>query len=156
MKPLKKYIRETKGLCGPASLKILLAHYGKDVAEQELKNLSNANPETGTDHDGLMKAAKALGFKPTEKDNATLENLRQYVDNGVPVIVGWWSGEMDEAGDHYSVVYEVTDQTVSMVDPQLGTGITTFYKDDFDQRWYDFDGPENVKVNHWLMVVEPE
>lgn len=153
MKPLKKHIRETKGLCGPASLKILLSHYGKEFTESELAKLCAATAEEGTDHVGLVKAVESLGEKPIVKSNATIEDLRYYVDRETPVIVGYWSGSDEEAGDHYAVVYEITNETISMMDSQLGTGITTFLIEDFEKVWYDLDGPENKRVDRWMLAI---
>ena len=58
---VKKYLQST-GLCGPASLKILLSHFGKDFSESDLAGLASAaaglERGMGTEHEGMINAAK--------------------------------------------------------------------------------------------------
>lgn len=150
MKPLKHH-RQSPGLCGPASLQILLSHYGKEFTEDELSKLCEATAEHGTDHSGLIKAVEALGERPVVKTGASIEDLRHFVERETPVIVGWWN----DTEDHYSVAYELDDETISMMDPQLEEGTRTMAIPDFEKAWYDFDGPENVRVDRWMMAIPP-
>jgi ABC-type bacteriocin/lantibiotic exporter with double-glycine peptidase domain len=58
------------GYCGPASLKIVLAYYGLDIAEKELANLTKATPENGTEAINIREAAEKFGYRAIIKDNA--------------------------------------------------------------------------------------
>ena len=151
MKPLTPF-RQTPGFCGPASLKILLSHYGIEKSEQELANLCESTPENGTDHAGLVKAAKALGAVVSVKENATIDDLRTHVENDIPVIVGWWS-TFGREGDHFSVVYEVGKTKIYLMDPETSSGIRIMPIEDFEKNWHDFDGPDNHPVQRWMMTL---
>jgi len=150
-KALKPF-RQTPGLCGPASLKILLTHYGKEYTEAELTNLCNATADDGTDHVGMMRAAEALGHKPIAMSNASIKDIQWFIDQDVPVIIGWWSTWGDE-GDHYSVVYDIDKGQIMMMDPELDSGIRAMPIAEFEKVWYDFDGSEKVRVNRWMMAI---
>ncbi len=151
MKPLKPF-RQSPGLCGPASLKILLSHYGKEYTETELAQLCLATAEHGTSHKDLIQAIKKLGGDPIEKAGATIDEIKAYVDQDIPVIVGWWSADNDP-DDHFSVVYAVDEKGISMMDPELDEGTRTLSHKAFEQVWYDFDGPENKRVDRWMVAV---
>jgi len=83
-----------------------------------------------------------------------VEDLRYFVKKEIPVIVGWWS----EDGDHYSVLYNIDEKNVYLMDPQLeieegGTEVKMPIHQ-FDSLWYDFEGKNNDrKVLHWFMAV---
>lgn len=148
MEPLNPF-RQSAGLCGPASLKILLNHYGKDYTEDELAELCRATADKGTDHAGLVEAVRAIGYEPLVKDMATVAELRGLVEQEIPVIVGWYS--TDE--DHYSVVYDVDDENVSMMDPELDEGIRVMPIPEFETVWYDFDSGAGDRVERWMLAV---
>jgi len=144
--------RQSIGLCGPASLKILLDYYGKTFTEGELAEICNATAEHGTNHADMVAAVASFGGEPVAKFGASLDDIRGFVDDEIPVIVGWFS-EYGEPGDHYSVVYAMDDETLSMMDPERDEGTVTMSLEEFEKVWYDFDGPDEVRVERWMMAV---
>jgi len=144
--------RQSPGLCGPASLKILLDYYGRTYTEGELSEICNATAEYGTDHADMVAAVASIGGEPVEKFGASLDDIRGFVDDEIPVIVGWFS-EYGGQGDHYSVVYAMDNETLSMMDPERDEGSVTMPLDAFEKVWYDFDGPDDVRVERWMMAV---
>jgi len=153
--PIKlKHHRQTPGFCGPASLKILLTNYGKEYSEEELSGLCNATFDFGTEHEGLIKAVKEIGGHCFTKEDATVDDLKFFIKKDIPVIVGWWS----EDADHYSVIYDIDENSVYLMDPQLevdeGGAMVKMPIHEFDKLWYDFEGKNNErKVIHWFMAV---
>lgn len=138
-------------MCGPASLKAVLAYYGVHKTEAELARLAGANPEDGTKPLGLARAARALGFQAEVQDNSSLDDVKKWLSEGVPVIVDWWS--TDEG--HYSVVTAVQDGSVYMKDPELGTE-RTLTMADFERVWFDFESPTRQHrglVHHQVVIV---
>ncbi|MBI4138842.1 C39 family peptidase [Candidatus Uhrbacteria bacterium] len=142
--------RQSPGYCGPASLKILLEYYGKSFSEDELARICGSTQEKGTDHAELVAALETLGEKPVAKERATIEDVRSYIRKGTPVIVGWWS--TDE--DHYSVVYDMRDETISLMDPEVEGGSVVMPITDFEKVWHDFDGAQNIRVERWMLAIE--
>ncbi|MEK7211684.1 MAG: cysteine peptidase family C39 domain-containing protein [Patescibacteria group bacterium] len=149
-----KHHRQTPGFCGPASLKILLTHYGKDFSEEELSRLCDATFDFGTEHDGLVKAVKEIGGHCFTKEDAGIEDLNFFIKRDIPVIVGWWSEDID----HYSVVFNIDDENIYLMDPEKELeddgAIVKMPIHEFDKLWYDFEGKNNDrKVLHWFMAV---
>lgn len=144
--------RQSTGLCGPASLKILLDYYGKTFTEEELAGLCEATAERGTDHANMVEAVRTLSGEPVAKENATFDDIREAVRQDIPVVVGWYS-TFGEPDDHYSVVYAIDDATISMMDPERDEGSVTMPVEEFEKVWYDFDGPDDVRVDRWMMTV---
>ena len=149
MKPLNPF-RQTPGLCGPACLKILLSHYGQEFSESDLATLCNATVDHGTDHADMIDAVRRLGFEPFTRADATLEEVSSYLLDETPVIVGWWSTD----GDHYSIVYEIDEENVYLMDPETEEGTRTISRQTFLDNWYDFDGPKNLRIERWMMVIK--
>lgn len=151
MQPLKHF-RQTPGLCGPASLKILLSHYGIEKTEAELATLCKTDPNYGTDHAELLEAASTFGFEVESRSSSSVDELREIIKREIPVIVGWWSTD----DDHYSVAYDVDDEFVYLVDPELDEPTRKISIPEFEAIWYDFDGPEQRRDEGWMLWFEPK
>ncbi len=128
-----KPFKQSKGYCGPASLKMVLSAYGIDKSEDYLAKLTKTSRKTGCDEENIVKAAKKLGFDGYVKEKSTLDELEKLVKNGVPVIVDWFSPE--EAG-HYSVVVDLDSKYIYLADPHFGK-IMKYEIDWFKERWFD-------------------
>ncbi len=146
-------VDQSTGLCGPASLRAVLLYFGVDKTEAELAALSGANPEDGVPPEGLVRAARALGFEAYTKDGATLDDVWAWVAKGVPVIVDWFS--TDEG--HYSVVKTLRGGKVYLMDPELGRE-REMDLDAFQRVWFDFEGSAERHegfVQRQIVVVTP-
>ena len=133
------------GMCGPASLKIVLGYYGLEKTEQELAELSGATSELGTDDQGITKAAESLGFKTLIKNEADFNDIADWLKKGVPVIVNWFTrgrADYDDssvADGHYSVIVGLDDEFICLQDPEIG-GMRKITRDYFLKVWFDFAG----------------
>lgn len=148
MKPLSPF-KQSIGMNGPACLKILLSHYGKNMPEAELAELSSTTSVSGTTHEGLMEAIRSIGAIATAKSNATLDDLRIHVENDIPVIIAWTLN----GADHYSVVYEVGKVKVYLMDPETSAGIRILPIEDFEKNWLDTGSATKQKTERWMMTV---
>src|SRR3989344_8940332 len=146
-----KHFLQSTGLCGPASLQILLSYFGKTYTETELAQLAQATMDQGTEHEGMISAAKALGAYVYTKENANIEYLEYFLKKEkLPVIIGWF----DKDGDHYSVVVNVTDKNIIIVDPAANEPERWIDRETFPNIWFDFIGKTNRVVSWgWLMVA---
>jgi ABC-type bacteriocin/lantibiotic exporter with double-glycine peptidase domain len=146
MLPVKPF-QETlnAGMCGPASLKIVLSYYGVEKNEQELFKMCKTKKDLGTDDQGLKKAAEQLGFKVKIKNKSTFKDIEKWLDKKVPVIVNWFTrGRMDyidsDVSDgHYSVVTGLDDEYIYLQDPETGS-VRKIDREDFMTVWFDFTG----------------
>lgn len=148
-----KPFKQSKGFCGPASLKMVLHYWGLNKTERELGELSGCTTECGVEAEGLLRAARKLGFKGRVKDRANINDLRKYViDKKMPVIVDWFS--TDEG--HYSVVVNITDDKIYMMDPELKK-IRSLTLDAFKRVWFDFSGkylsPKSSLLFRRMLVI---
>src|SRR3989344_7016849 len=78
-------------MCGPASLKIVLEHYGINKSEDELVQLCKFKKGLGVDDKGIKTAAEKLGFKAVIKNNSSFKDIEKWLKKEVPVIVDWFT-----------------------------------------------------------------
>jgi len=142
---------QSPGLCGPASLKILLSHFGKDYSEEQLTKLASATTDAGTEHEGMIQAAKEIGGFVFAKENGTFKELECFIkEEKLPIVIGWF----DKDGDHYSVLVSITDKNLIIVDPATNEPERWLDRETFENIWFDFVGADNHTVSWgWYMVV---
>jgi hypothetical protein len=143
------------GMCGPASLKIMLDYYGIDKTEKELAELAGSNPELGVNDKDIVRAAESLGFKAEIKNESSFEEIGWWLEKGVPVIVDWFTrgrqdyDDSEVADGHYSVVAGLDDEHIYLQDPEIG-GERKIKRGDFLKVWFDFTG-ETIKSDELVI-----
>ena len=143
------------GMCGPASLKMVLAYYGVEKTEEELAKICGTDSELGTSDESIKRAAETLGFKAEIKNNSTFDDIQSWLDKKVPVIVNWFTrGRIDypdsEVPDgHLSVVVGLDDEYIYLQDPEIGN-LRKIARDDFMKVWFDFTGE---RINSWDEMI---
>ncbi|MEN4018218.1 MAG: C39 family peptidase [Methanobacterium sp.] len=101
-------MQSTDYSCGPAALATVLQNMGINSTEQELKVLAGTDT-SGTSMYGLVRAAHAKGLNAVGM-KLSVDDLRP--NNIVHII-------LDGEG-HYSVIREVSENSVYLADPSLG------------------------------------
>lgn len=149
MNPILKIdsFRQQPGYCGPASLKMVLGYLGVKISEKKLALISGCNLSSGTGAEGLVGAARKLGFRAQIKDFSDLEDIRKWVNRKkIPVIVDWFAFE----GGHYSVVSGIDKENIYLEDPSLGhrraLKLSTFML-----LWFDF--PNNYLKSKDELII---
>lgn len=156
MLPVKLF-QETlnASMCGPASLKIVLSYYGVEKTEEELAVLCEKDDDLGTDDQSLKKAAEQLGFKVEIHNESTFEDIEEWLDRKVPVIVNWFTRgrtdytDSDVSDGHYSVVMGLDDEYIYLQDPETGS-MRELERDNFMTVWFDFTG-RYIKPNELIL-----
>ena len=148
-------------MCGAASLLIVLRYYGLEKSESELARLLGVDSRTGTDAAALRRVAESLGFVAEVRSESTLEMIEDWIGNGVPVIVDWFSRGRADYGDgavadgHYSVVAGLDAEHIYLMDPEIG-GIRKLAREDFLRVWFDFEGeyirPDGLLVRQSIAI----
>jgi ATP-binding cassette subfamily B protein len=129
------YQQNYDGSCGPASLKIVLKHFGIEKSEKELRKLTKCTIE-GVELEDLLKVAKKFDLKGFIKENSTIGEMKKYLkEKDHVIIVGWFS--TDEG--HYSVVSHIGKENVYLIDPELGY-MRAMRIELFRRIWFDFPG----------------
>jgi ABC-type bacteriocin/lantibiotic exporter with double-glycine peptidase domain len=149
-----KPFEQSRGMCGVASLKIVLHYFGVEKTESELAKLSGANAKTGTKLSGILKAAQKLGFKARFKDLAVFTDIKNALDRKIPVIVDWFS----KSDGHYSVVCGLDARYIYLMDPEFAR-MRKFTRAYFKRVWFDFPGDyiktKNDVIMRRMIVIEP-
>jgi len=149
------YLQTDDSTCGPASLRMVFAFYGKVFSEEDIKEICNHTYELGCKSEDMVCAAEALGFKVYLKNNSTIDEVIRLIDANVPVIVDWFCGDPPEG--HSSVVIGYNDNNLFILDPYLEE-MRIVSKYDFRRCWFDFYEtpitPENLYVGQ-IIVVRP-
>ncbi len=107
--------------CGAAALAMVCRHYGRAVSLARIRQLCFTSTD-GTSLRALCRAATELGLaaRPVK---ASPRNVPQMP---LPAIVHW-------EGNHWVVLYDVTDTHVRIADPALG--LRRLSRADFERRW---------------------
>src|SRR3954469_17383894 len=78
--------RQSRGMFGPACLRMVLAYFGVDMSEMLIARACNASPASGTTGTNLAKGAQRLGLKAQIIDRASFATIEKWLRRGVPVI----------------------------------------------------------------------
>lgn len=108
--------------CGPTCLRIIAKHYGKSIALQTIRNLSETTRE-GSSLLGLSDAAEKLGFRSLGV-KIDFETLVEEVP--LPCVVHWNK-------QHFVVVYDIKKNKIQISDPAYG--LITYNEKDFIKHW---------------------
>ena len=111
---------------GAACIAMICRYYGKPVDLNWIRSKITAN-QMAANQDAtlsdLSQAAEKMGLLPL----AVLSSYEHLKTSGLPVIVGW-------KGEHWAVVYQITEEKVSIVEPAFGNA-QKISKDIFLNNW---------------------
>jgi len=157
-----KPFRQTPGLCGPASLKMVMDYYGVSVSEKEIARVAGSTRERGTSIRGLIRTARRFGFKAIFRKDASLKDLEYFIDKKIPIIVDWF----DRDGGHYSVVVDINKRKVVLMDPALRKILLyvrrrVLTRELFYSLWFDFPykfirTPKDLVLRAMLVIWKTE
>ncbi|HEX9060039.1 MAG TPA: cysteine peptidase family C39 domain-containing protein [Clostridia bacterium] len=123
VKDINRFWQEGDTTCGPASIRYLLARYGTDYSEEEIRNLV-PSVNGGASMLGLAQALDKLGFTGNglKLDIEKLEKVHTpfiaFVNN-----------------NHFVTVYYVDSDKICLFDPAPGKGNTVYGKEQFNKIW---------------------
>jgi predicted double-glycine peptidase len=148
--------------CGSQALQTVMGYYGVDVRGDELIEKLGTAPETGTPIQSMISVAQQYGFEVNFGTHWSLNQVKQYVDAGTPVIVllqAWADRNMtlddwrnDWENGHYAIVIGVNKNFLLFEDP--ATIRRTWLRErEFLARWHDMDPKTGEKYEHFSMVL---
>ncbi len=145
------HYKQTRGLssCGSVSLKIVFEYYGKKLSEKELIKRTKAFPGKGVSHKNMIKTARALGFKVSEKNKASIKDIKRFINENIPAIVNYINPRTKKG--HYSVVrgYNNKSHIIIMADSSNGDNFKISEKD-FLKAWHN---SKNTSKK-WMLIVK--
>lgn len=132
----KVYIQDLDYSCGPCCIINILQLRNGDSSftETELSRICQSTEADGTSPAGMMLGLAAANLELVEaKEQATLDDIRQHLDQGHVVIVNFMHLYADEG--HYAVVVSYDDYALYLIDSSYGQIRLDF--EDFEKAWYD-------------------
>lgn len=136
--------QDKKYNCGPISLEMLLNFYDIPHVAEELEALCETSPRHGTRHSGIVKAAKTLGARVVEKENANIDDIVVMLESGHPVLVNYFN-PLTHVG-HFAIIKGVDDGAVILADPKNGDNYRLSFEE-FDGYWHNHD----KTLVRWMM-----
>jgi predicted double-glycine peptidase len=142
--------QSTEYSCGAAAMQAVLGYYGRDIGEEDIREMLNTNEESGTYPDDIIRVAGALGLQADYKENMTMADLESYVAQGIPVIVdcqAWRSvSQYNESwadtwyNGHWLVVIGIDENNVTLEDPYILGDRGFMPREEFEARWHNVRG----------------
>jgi predicted double-glycine peptidase len=146
--PVPLISQSSSWTCGSAALMATLVYFGVyDDPQSRLDTELAASPENGTRVRDIVAVARRFGLGADARTGLTLDDLKRDLMAGAVVIVAlqaWAAGEVadwrsDWEDGHYVVVVGVTRDRVYVMDPSVRTGYAYLTRDQFLDRWHDYD-----------------
>ncbi len=141
--PQTKQIFQTFNNCGPASLSMALSYYGVNISQQELgqrlrpyQNPQGDNDDKSVFFPEMAQAAQEHGMVTYMRPNGSIELLKTFVANDIPVVVRTWLHPGEDIG-HYRLVRGFDDKTLLQDDSFEGGNLKFSYQA-FNDLWEPF------------------
>lgn len=137
------FVPQQKDTCAAAALAMVMTYWKAPVSHDEIA-AALVSPELhGIAGSRLRDFARERGFLAIAYEG-DLQNLRDYVEKGRPLIVAWKTGR-----DRYHDVVVVGFEGDSVVvnDPDAGPA-RDVPREAFEKRW--------AAAGHWTLLVMPE
>lgn len=135
---VKPYEQRYSFSCGPASLKIALRAFGKEMDEGDISSKLFTTRE-GTDWKPMEDLAKSLGLGTIFMHNVDYDVLLTMQRIGYVSIIGWtpnFDAAETKGEGHFSVVRKAKPNHIFIADPANGL-ITGMSKHEFTRAWFD-------------------
>lgn len=139
MKTFPAYIQPDSMDCGPTCLRMIAKYYGRSIALDKLRALSETT-RLGSSLQAISNAAEKTGFRSLAV-KIDLLNLKQHAP--LPCICFW-----DQ--HHYVVLYRIRKNRYYIADPARGKRICS--EDEFLKNWIGADADETTEAGICLLL----
>jgi ABC-type bacteriocin/lantibiotic exporter with double-glycine peptidase domain len=140
------FYRQSESTCGPAALASILAFRGRPESLERITEAIYLPELRGTLPMDMEKFAQDAGFKTTSS-SGTLDGLKAYVRNGIPVICMLDLGFSLYRKPHYISVIGFDDVNAVVIGHDGLTPNSLIGYEKFDAKW--------GRAGHWMLVIEP-
>jgi tetratricopeptide (TPR) repeat protein len=140
------HVFQTFNNCGPAALSMALSYYGINKSQLELgqalrpyQNPQGNNDDKSVTLDELAQKASEYNLIPFHRPNGSVELVKQFIAQGIPVITRTRLKETDDIG-HYRVIKGYDDTTDEFIQDDSLQGHNLRYSyTSFMSLWQMFD-----------------
>ena len=149
--------------CGVAVLQSILYFHDAqdDDSEDSLVKELKTDPVNGTSYQAMADFARSKGYLVEARTEMTLDDIRDFIDKGVPVIVliqAWAESSVDYSRDwedgHYVIAVGYDRDAVYFMDPSTLGNYTYLPNQEFLDRWHDED--KGVKLDRFGLIIKRE
>ena len=117
--------QEWENSCGIACVRMILAYFGRKISERELRDaIKLREDDLGTTPIQLEKLCKKLNHRTLLKDDASVDELKNFLKNRIPVIVLIDPGVLEDKpwiyAAHFTVVTKISKDHIYLNDPDKG------------------------------------
>lgn len=131
--------QRTQYTCVPCSLSMCLRALGMDwITEDIVNDVMGARPMKGATWEAVINAAQHFGKRATLTAPCTIEQMKEWTDQGLPLMIAWNPEGRDWS--HASVVFHVCNTHVWVADPNIPDPNEVVRKvefKDFYNKWYE-------------------
>jgi hypothetical protein len=140
------YVSQTFNNCGPSALSMDLSYYGVHVSQEVLAddlrpthNTTGKGDDKSTTPDEIAAEAEKYGFTTYYRPNGSIQLLKDFIANGIPVITRTLF-KPDEDFGHYRVIKGYDDATGQITDEDGFQGPEVKYSyADFMALWQEYN-----------------
>lgn len=119
---------QTWNNCGPATLSMQLSYFGNTLTQEDIRKVLRHHPDDkNVNLDELAAFARGQGLQAHALVDGTPEQVRQLLNNGIPVLVETWlEPEPNDGMGHYRLLtgYDDLAQEWIAYDSYVATGIS--------------------------------
>ena len=138
--------QENDYYCGPAVLQMVFEFLGIKKSQEELANELGTTEKYGTSNKAMIEATSAEGFNVIDKEGATIDEVKDFIKQNLPVIVDFI--EPTDNLEHFAIVTGFENRDVVLNDPYNGQDFK-ISEEDFLNRW---DDPVSG-YKQWIMII---
>lgn len=139
--PLSHKSQKGDGYCLPACIQMVLAYLGISRSQESISKTLGLNPPFGVRHSNIKKLASSK--IKVNYQAGTLKDIRDQLEQNVPVIVFVQAGDLPQwsghSFQHAVVVVGLEQQMVYVMDPALADGPTPVDEEAFMLAWSSMD-----------------
>ncbi len=158
---LYQYTGSDQNACGTTSLAMIMQFLGKKVSRQEIDQ--KIRPVDGpTAPDDVVEYARAQGFNAEMYNKGSVEEIKKFLDRGIPVQALIDPDVGSDTTLHYVVVtgYETdpkTGKTNLLINNPARLEPQRMDEDEFNQRWGDLNVlGVGTGVDRFFMAIAPK
>jgi len=140
--------------CGPGSLLSTFKYWGIPATEEQLIKEAGTTKKDGTPPWALVDVAKRHGLKAEVIKNMTIDQVKSYLDRGIPVIIdiqayGDHPGKYakDWKDGHYVVASGYDDLFLYFMDPSLDKATGYMPQTELPARWHDYEVLHHKRID---------
>jgi|SRR3989344_1161643 len=140
------YKQKNEYYCGPAVLQMVFEFLGIKKTQEQLAEALGTTEELGTTNKAMSRVTSRSGFSVVAKEGMTIDEVKDFLNNGLPVIVDFI--EPKDSWQHFAILKGHEDNNLIFNDSTNGEDFI-MSEDDFLSRWHD----PNKGYKQWAMVI---